>query len=211
MSGKKEIAELRRKAQQQGFTISRTGKSHLRWVAPNGAFTITSSTPSDGRQVIQNITRDLKSIGFDPHYTKPKKEITQMVPVKPQQRPSEIESSVCTQDGCGRRFSNNMMPKHLLEVHKIHSCTQCERTFGAPHNLARHMTAIHKINLDGSPVTVISRGNPAPTPTKPKVEPAPNPVVTVTERKKPEINSEVDFSPLLSAMIPFVKDITPEI
>jgi predicted RNA binding protein YcfA (HicA-like mRNA interferase family) len=59
----KDLKTLIKQAQSQGFTVERTNGNHYRWIAPNGVFFFSATTPSDGR-AIKNITSYLKVNGF---------------------------------------------------------------------------------------------------------------------------------------------------
>jgi hypothetical protein len=64
MTSSKELNELIKQAEAQGWTIVKTNRSHIKWLSPvtNGVV-FTSSTPSDGR-ALANIKRDLRVNGF---------------------------------------------------------------------------------------------------------------------------------------------------
>lgn len=147
-----EITTLRRKATAQGFKVETRTSGHLRWTAPDGRFTDTASTPNRGRRSSKNIMAQLRQIGFDPNYVKPRKE-TQPVSVRdiPDRTPiaSAEESSNCTQPGCGKRFLNHKMAEHLL-THGIYSCPDCERTFNAKQALGRHTSVAHGKDAEGN-------------------------------------------------------------
>lgn len=49
---------------QQGWTVAYTGKSHLKWRAPNGAVTFSPSTPSAGKRSLQNLRATLRRLGL---------------------------------------------------------------------------------------------------------------------------------------------------
>ena len=65
MQAKKDIKQLSRKAQKQGWTVSLTGGSHLKWTSPRGEKVFSSYTPSDDF-ALKKIIRDLKKRGYDP-------------------------------------------------------------------------------------------------------------------------------------------------
>lgn len=59
MASKKEIKPLIKRAEAQGWTITRTRGDHLKWTSPTGGGVyFSSSTPSD-RRAIHNIEKDL--------------------------------------------------------------------------------------------------------------------------------------------------------
>lgn len=61
---KKDIKQLMRIAQEQGWEVSNTNGGHLRWRPPNNApLVFTASTPSD-RRAIHRILRDLQRSGL---------------------------------------------------------------------------------------------------------------------------------------------------
>jgi predicted RNA binding protein YcfA (HicA-like mRNA interferase family) len=63
MSSPKELNELIKQAEQQGWNVCRTNGNHMKWVSPLGGVVFTSSTPSDAR-AMKNIKRDLRVNGF---------------------------------------------------------------------------------------------------------------------------------------------------
>lgn len=63
MASKKEMHQLVRQAMLQGWIVTRTKGSHLKWTSPAGDIVISSSTPSDPR-TIKNTKRDLRIRGF---------------------------------------------------------------------------------------------------------------------------------------------------
>ena len=60
---KKELKELRRAAEEQGWVVAPTRKSHLAWRSPSGYLVISSSTPSD-RRAIKNLRAFLTRQGL---------------------------------------------------------------------------------------------------------------------------------------------------
>ncbi len=76
MSARKDLKNLRRLAEDQGWTVELTRQSgHWRFTSPDGATYTTGSTPSDGRGLL-NLTTDLRKLGLDiprPGYTPPKR------------------------------------------------------------------------------------------------------------------------------------------
>jgi predicted RNA binding protein YcfA (HicA-like mRNA interferase family) len=59
----KDVNNLIKEAERQGWLIVMTRNSHLKWTSPTGAFFFSSSTPSDWR-VVMKITKDLRMNGF---------------------------------------------------------------------------------------------------------------------------------------------------
>lgn len=59
----KEVNQLVKQAKAQGWFITRTKTTHLKWMSPTGKFFFSSGTPSDSR-AIKNLKRDLKVNGF---------------------------------------------------------------------------------------------------------------------------------------------------
>lgn len=61
---KKEIARLRRLAEDCGWTVEHTRGNHLRWLPPDGgSFVISSATPSDHRALL-NLRAHLRQRGL---------------------------------------------------------------------------------------------------------------------------------------------------
>jgi hypothetical protein len=63
MSRQKELKELKRLAELQGWTILRTNGDHLKWISPENAIVFSALTPSDNR-AIKNHKSVLKRHGF---------------------------------------------------------------------------------------------------------------------------------------------------
>jgi len=64
MAASKDVKALMRRAEKQGWTVTRTRGCHLKWVSPVGGTPyFSSSTPSDKR-AIANMTRDLERRGL---------------------------------------------------------------------------------------------------------------------------------------------------
>lgn len=63
MAIRKELKELMHAAFKQGWEITMTKSTHLRWESPEGNVVFTSYSPSDWRALIK-IKRDLRSNGF---------------------------------------------------------------------------------------------------------------------------------------------------
>lgn len=59
----KDLQQLIHKAEKQGWIISRTKGSHLKWKPPHGQFVISAYSPSDPR-AIKNIVKELRRKGF---------------------------------------------------------------------------------------------------------------------------------------------------
>lgn len=59
----KDVNNLIKKAEDQGWVVTYTKNTHLKWVSPLGAFFYSSSSPSDWR-VVMKITKDLRMNGF---------------------------------------------------------------------------------------------------------------------------------------------------
>lgn len=64
MASSKDLKPLIRKAEKQGWTVTRTRGDHLKWTGPSGGTPyFSSSTPSDSRAVI-NLEKDLLKRGL---------------------------------------------------------------------------------------------------------------------------------------------------
>lgn len=62
VSGKKDLADLRKEYERQGWTVEQTRGNHLKWTPPGGGKSyFSSSTPGDVR-AIQNIIKGLARI-----------------------------------------------------------------------------------------------------------------------------------------------------
>lgn len=59
----KDVNDLIKEAERQGWAVTMTKNCHLKWSHRSGALFFSSSTPSD-RRVVQNIKRDLRMHGF---------------------------------------------------------------------------------------------------------------------------------------------------
>lgn len=65
MSLKREMNDLRRRAERQGWTIELRRSGHLKWVPPaGGPFVFSPSTPSDVRG-IRNTRAELRRHGLE--------------------------------------------------------------------------------------------------------------------------------------------------
>lgn len=64
MANRKELQQVIKVAQKQGWVIELTKKCHYKWTAPNGAFFYSSSTPSDSR-ALARLKQDLRHKGLD--------------------------------------------------------------------------------------------------------------------------------------------------
>jgi len=58
-----DVAELVRKAEQQGWAVQQTRNNHLKWIAPVGKIVVSGSTMSD-RRAIKNHLANLRRFGF---------------------------------------------------------------------------------------------------------------------------------------------------
>lgn len=145
---------LKRKARKQGFRIEVLNSGHLKWIAPDGQSTNSSGTPRSQRS-FKAIEVDLRKIGFDPNYRKPRKETQPVQSVRdiPDRTPiaDATESANCTHQGCGKRILNSKMAEHML-THNIFMCTApgCGKTFGAKQHLGRHSSATHGTDAEGN-------------------------------------------------------------
>lgn len=64
MASTKDVKALIKRAEKQGWTVSRTRADHLRWTSPTDPRPyFSSSTPSDKRAII-NISKDLQRRGL---------------------------------------------------------------------------------------------------------------------------------------------------
>jgi hypothetical protein len=59
----KDMKELAKEAEHQGWVITLRNNSHMKWTSPTGAVVFTSATPSD-RNAINQIRRNLVMNGF---------------------------------------------------------------------------------------------------------------------------------------------------
>ena len=59
----KELTILIRKAERQGWIVTRRHNNHLKWKSPDGTSVWSSGTPSDINAVFQ-IQRNLKQHGY---------------------------------------------------------------------------------------------------------------------------------------------------
>jgi predicted RNA binding protein YcfA (HicA-like mRNA interferase family) len=59
----KQVQQLIKQAEQQGWSVTKTNNSHYCWKAPNGKMFYSAGTPSDNR-AIKNIESDLRNSGF---------------------------------------------------------------------------------------------------------------------------------------------------
>lgn len=82
ITSNKDLNELAREAQRQGWLVKQANSSHLKWFPPKGRPVTTSLTPSD-RYAINNIERDLVRAGLHlAYYDKP--EVKDMAAAKKQ-------------------------------------------------------------------------------------------------------------------------------
>lgn len=64
MADRKEIYQIVKQAEKQGWVVSRTGGDHLKFLPPNGmGMVICSSSPSD-HFTLSLLKRDLRVRGF---------------------------------------------------------------------------------------------------------------------------------------------------
>lgn len=63
LSRNKDVNDLIKEAEKQGWVVTTTKNSHLKWRSPVGGFFYSSSSPSDWR-VVMKITQDLRMNGF---------------------------------------------------------------------------------------------------------------------------------------------------
>ncbi len=61
MPWNKDLQTLVRKYKRRGWSVDRTSRTHVRWTAPNGASTISPSTPPSSRGR-RNLVADLRRI-----------------------------------------------------------------------------------------------------------------------------------------------------
>lgn len=61
MCGKKDLQEIRQKAEKHGWVIVYTNGGHLKWTLPNRGFFFSASTPSDW-QAIRNIESQIRKV-----------------------------------------------------------------------------------------------------------------------------------------------------
>jgi predicted RNA binding protein YcfA (HicA-like mRNA interferase family) len=59
----KEIQELIKLAETQGWRVEKSNGGHYKWMSPTGKMVITSATPSDKR-AFANIQSDLRRYGL---------------------------------------------------------------------------------------------------------------------------------------------------
>lgn len=62
----KEMKDLRKRLESQGFAVEIAKNGHYKVVAPDGQKCQIAATPRENRGVLNAITR-LKRIGFKPH------------------------------------------------------------------------------------------------------------------------------------------------
>ena len=63
LSSNKDVNKLIKEAEKQGWTVSMTKGTHLKWSSATGKFFFSSLTPSDHR-VLFAIKKDLRMNGF---------------------------------------------------------------------------------------------------------------------------------------------------
>lgn len=59
----KDLLEIVKTAEQQGWRVERTKLRHFKWISPTGAVVFTGSTMPDSRAVL-NVKRDLRAKGM---------------------------------------------------------------------------------------------------------------------------------------------------
>ncbi len=62
MAQAKELLDMKRTAEQQGWSVEHNG-GHMKWYPPDGEFIVTSATPSDSN-IIKTIRKDLENAGL---------------------------------------------------------------------------------------------------------------------------------------------------
>jgi len=65
MASRKDFEQLRKAAEQQGWTVNLTKGGHRKWTSPQGEIVFSAYTPSDHR-AIKNIIRELAKRGYQP-------------------------------------------------------------------------------------------------------------------------------------------------
>ena len=61
---RKEIQQLIKNAEKQGWIITANNNNHYKWTSPSGAFFFSASTPSDWR-ALKYIVQYLRKYGFE--------------------------------------------------------------------------------------------------------------------------------------------------
>lgn len=68
---RKELQELIKTAEKQGWVISANKNNHYKWTSPNGNFFFSASTPSDWR-ALKYILQYLRKYGYTEQGSKSK-------------------------------------------------------------------------------------------------------------------------------------------
>lgn len=63
MKNRKDLMQLMREAEDQGWTVSKTNGGHLRWLSPQG-ITVFSSYSAGDHRTLKNTKSQLKAAGF---------------------------------------------------------------------------------------------------------------------------------------------------
>jgi hypothetical protein len=63
-SAQKDVKQLIKVAEQQGWTVTRTGTLHLRWQAPDGRVLFRNGTSPSDRRAVANLRSDLRRLGL---------------------------------------------------------------------------------------------------------------------------------------------------
>jgi predicted RNA binding protein YcfA (HicA-like mRNA interferase family) len=63
VGSKKDFQQLVKQAESQGWVVTKTNGSHLRWLSPTGRIVFSTSTPSDKRGLLNTI-KELRVGGF---------------------------------------------------------------------------------------------------------------------------------------------------
>lgn len=61
----KELRQLARRAQAQGWVLTRTRNGHVRWVSPAGQVSFSGSTPGTGGRALANQRAILRRHGLE--------------------------------------------------------------------------------------------------------------------------------------------------
>jgi hypothetical protein len=69
---RKELQELIKNAEKQGWIVSANKNNHYKWTSPGGAFFFSASTPSDWR-ALKYIVQYLRKYGFEEQGSKKSK------------------------------------------------------------------------------------------------------------------------------------------
>ena len=69
---RKELQQLIKHAEKQGWIVSANNNNHYKWTSPSGAFFFSASTPSDWR-ALKYIVQYLRKYGFEDQSNKKSK------------------------------------------------------------------------------------------------------------------------------------------